>query len=183
MLGAHSPQSAEKFIQEVFWRTYWKGWLELRPSVWANYQGALAQAKHDVMSQGGLRQQWEAACYGTTGIDCFDHWAKELVETGICTIMRGCGLPRSGCIRWNCLGNWVLISSCGTCWTGIPRQTHLAGGGYAGCIPLGKPILHVPIIFQNSQKAGFAQQGLHPMRAPWAPRSSQTDATIDPKCN
>ena len=35
VLGAHSPQSAEKFIQEVFWRTYWKGWLELRPSVWA----------------------------------------------------------------------------------------------------------------------------------------------------
>ena len=47
VLGAHSPQSAEKFIQEVFWRTYWKGWLELRPSVWANYQGSLAQAKHD----------------------------------------------------------------------------------------------------------------------------------------
>jgi len=23
VLGAHSPQSAEKFIQEVFWRTYW----------------------------------------------------------------------------------------------------------------------------------------------------------------
>jgi deoxyribodipyrimidine photo-lyase len=45
VLGAHSPQSAEKFIQEVFWRTYWKGWLELRPSVWANYQGALAQGK------------------------------------------------------------------------------------------------------------------------------------------
>lgn len=82
VLGAHSPQSAEKFIQEVFWRTYWKGWLELRPSVWANYQGALAQAKHDVMSQGGMRQQWEAACYGTTGIDCFDHWVRELVETG-----------------------------------------------------------------------------------------------------
>ena len=24
----------EKFIQEVLWRTYWKGWLELRPNVW-----------------------------------------------------------------------------------------------------------------------------------------------------
>ena len=23
----------EKFIQEVFWRTYWKGWLELKPKV------------------------------------------------------------------------------------------------------------------------------------------------------
>ena len=28
----------EKYIQEVFWRTYWKGWLELRPKVWTDYQ-------------------------------------------------------------------------------------------------------------------------------------------------
>ena len=27
----------EKFIQEVLWRTYWKGWLELRPNVWSDY--------------------------------------------------------------------------------------------------------------------------------------------------
>ena len=27
----------EKFIQEVLWRTYWKGWLELRPSVWTDF--------------------------------------------------------------------------------------------------------------------------------------------------
>ena len=27
----------EKFIQEVLWRTYWKGWLELRPNVWTDY--------------------------------------------------------------------------------------------------------------------------------------------------
>jgi deoxyribodipyrimidine photo-lyase len=27
----------EKFIQEVLWRTYWTGWLELRPSVWTDF--------------------------------------------------------------------------------------------------------------------------------------------------
>ena len=27
----------EKFIQEVLWRVYWKGWLELRPNVWSDY--------------------------------------------------------------------------------------------------------------------------------------------------
>ena len=35
--GAHGFLNAEKFIQEVFWRTYWKGWLELRPSVYKHY--------------------------------------------------------------------------------------------------------------------------------------------------
>ena len=28
----------EKFIQEVFWRVYWKGWLEGRPQVWNDYK-------------------------------------------------------------------------------------------------------------------------------------------------
>ena len=28
----------EKFIQEVLWRTYWKGWLELRPRIWDDYK-------------------------------------------------------------------------------------------------------------------------------------------------
>jgi len=31
----------EKFIQEVLWRTYWKGWLELRPDVWTDYLNEL----------------------------------------------------------------------------------------------------------------------------------------------
>jgi len=31
VMRQHSPQAAAKFIQEVFWRTYWKGWLQMRP--------------------------------------------------------------------------------------------------------------------------------------------------------
>ena len=31
----------EKFIQEIFWRTYWKGWLELRPDVWDDFKTSL----------------------------------------------------------------------------------------------------------------------------------------------
>ena len=27
----------EKFIQEVLWRVYWQGSLELRPNVWSDY--------------------------------------------------------------------------------------------------------------------------------------------------
>ena len=30
-------QNIEKFIQEVFWRVYWKGWLEGRRQVWKDY--------------------------------------------------------------------------------------------------------------------------------------------------
>ena len=34
VLARHSLRAAEKFVQEVFWRTYWKGWLELRPGAY-----------------------------------------------------------------------------------------------------------------------------------------------------
>ncbi|WP_227268638.1 FAD-binding domain-containing protein [Roseobacter weihaiensis] len=82
VLARHSPRSTEKFVQEVFWRTYWKGWLALRPGVWTQYRTALSQAWNDVQTQSGLRSRWEQACHGATGIDCFDAWAQELVATG-----------------------------------------------------------------------------------------------------
>lgn len=82
VLHHHSPQAADKFVAEVFWRTYWKGWLERRPTVWRSYQAGLQAALNRVQTEAGLRQEWEAACAGTTGIDAFDHWARELVTTG-----------------------------------------------------------------------------------------------------
>ena len=36
-LSHHSLSGAQKFVQEIFWRTYWKGWLEMRPTVWTLY--------------------------------------------------------------------------------------------------------------------------------------------------
>lgn len=81
-LSRHSTNAAEKFIQEVYWRTYWKGWLELRPGVWAQYRSDLQAALNRIQTESGLRQDWEAACKGETGIDCFDHWARQLTETG-----------------------------------------------------------------------------------------------------
>jgi deoxyribodipyrimidine photo-lyase len=82
ILGRHSLTAAEKSVQEVLWRTYWKGWLELRPAVWTDYRRGVKAALDRVATESGLRRDWEAACTGKTGIDAFDHWARELAETG-----------------------------------------------------------------------------------------------------
>ena len=37
----------EKFIQEVLWRVYWKGWLELRPNVWSDYLIELKKLRNE----------------------------------------------------------------------------------------------------------------------------------------
>jgi deoxyribodipyrimidine photo-lyase len=80
--AAHGPEAAETFIREVFWRSYWKGWLQLRPSVWAAYRAALARHMQALATNGGLRKAHAQACRGETGIACFDSWARELAETG-----------------------------------------------------------------------------------------------------
>jgi len=75
VLARHSFVDAQKFVQEVFWRTYWKGWLEMRPSIWRDWQADLTQLDADAAN---IRMATE----GRTGIDCFDSWARELVDTG-----------------------------------------------------------------------------------------------------
>jgi deoxyribodipyrimidine photo-lyase len=78
VLGRHSFAAAGKFIQEVCWRTYWKGWLELRPVVWQRFLAERDAARAAMAGSADLA----AAEDGRTGIDCFDAWAHELVETG-----------------------------------------------------------------------------------------------------
>ncbi|TSB03959.1 FAD-binding domain-containing protein [Sphingorhabdus contaminans] len=78
VLDRHSLAAAEKYVQEVLWRTYWKGWLEMRPSVWTRFLGARDRWREALADDAGLAD----AQGGRTGIDGFDHWARELVETG-----------------------------------------------------------------------------------------------------
>jgi len=78
VLKRHSFAAAEKYIQEVCWRTYWKGWLEARPSVWRDYLTEMPKARSAFMSTRHYQQAVEAR----TGIDCFDAFVRELVEAG-----------------------------------------------------------------------------------------------------
>ncbi len=75
-LSKFSFSKNEKFIQEVLWRTYWKGWLELRPNVWADYLIELNQIKNEFKDN----EDYIAAIEGKTKIDCFNEWVNELKE-------------------------------------------------------------------------------------------------------
>jgi deoxyribodipyrimidine photo-lyase len=77
-LGQHSLPAAEKYVQEVLWRTYWKGWLEMRPSVWAQYLQERDRQRDNFPNARAIR----SAEAGETGIEGFDDWSRELVKTG-----------------------------------------------------------------------------------------------------
>jgi deoxyribodipyrimidine photo-lyase len=78
----HSFADSEKFIQEVFWRSYFKGYLEARPQIWRNYQLSCNQQIATIQAGGASANGYQQAIAGKTGIDCFDAWVNELVETG-----------------------------------------------------------------------------------------------------
>ncbi len=72
VLAKFPYQKVEKYIQEIFWRVYWKGWLELRPQVWTDFIEDLKGLKED--------DNYKKAVNGETQIECFNDWVKELKD-------------------------------------------------------------------------------------------------------
>ncbi|MDC1112574.1 FAD-binding domain-containing protein [Candidatus Pelagibacter sp.] len=75
-LSKFSFSKNEKFIQEVLWRTYWKGWLELRPTVWTDYLNELKKIREEFKDNA----YYKNAIEGNTNIKCFNAWVNELKE-------------------------------------------------------------------------------------------------------
>ncbi len=73
-LDKFSFSKNEKFIQEVLWRTYWKGWMELRSGVWDDYLLDLKRIKEEFKDNGNYLNAIE----GKTNIECFNEWVNEL---------------------------------------------------------------------------------------------------------
>ena len=82
VLQHHPNSSADKFVEEVFWRIYFKGYLESRPSIWTDYWDGIARMAERLQTNSEIRGRYQSAVSGKTGIDCFDAWVSELLATG-----------------------------------------------------------------------------------------------------
>jgi deoxyribodipyrimidine photo-lyase len=82
ILKYHSQHSAMKFIQEVFWRGYFKGWLEQHPTVWSHHNEKLIKEYTKLENNKFVRENYMSAINGETGIECFDFWCEQLKSTG-----------------------------------------------------------------------------------------------------
>ena len=72
VLSKHPYQKVEKYIQEIYWRVYWKGWLELRPKVWSDFIEDLNTIEES--------KNYHQAVNGQSKIECFNDWVKEIKE-------------------------------------------------------------------------------------------------------
>ena len=72
VLSKFPYQKVEKYIQEIFWRVYWKGWLELRPQVWTDFTEDLKSIEEG--------KNYQISVSGKTEIQCFNDWVNELKE-------------------------------------------------------------------------------------------------------
>ena len=82
VLTSHSRSAAFKFIQEIFWRTYWKGWLEHRPAVWDRFEVEVQSEFAKLELVPVKNKIFEQAIGGSTEIAIFNSWVNELKETG-----------------------------------------------------------------------------------------------------
>jgi deoxyribodipyrimidine photo-lyase len=79
-LARYTFQAAEKWLQEVCWRRYWKGWLEMRPQIWAQWRKRVHAQQKEL--PGKTLERAIAVMAGESGVACMDKIARELVETG-----------------------------------------------------------------------------------------------------
>ena len=76
VLQAHPFPAVEKFVQEVLWRSYWKGWLEARPAVWTEYLTQLSSCTPEDLEKAAAITQ------GKSGCAVMDDFSRELLDTG-----------------------------------------------------------------------------------------------------
>ena len=66
----YKVKNSTKFVEEIFWRVYWKGWMENRPKVWQNFISE-KDPYYD-------HELYEKAINGNTELDFFNSWVHEL---------------------------------------------------------------------------------------------------------
>jgi len=74
-----SKKKSDKFIQEIFWRIYWQGWLESHSSVWESYKKELLEIENNFYK---IENSYKLAISSNTNIEPFNDWVEILKSTG-----------------------------------------------------------------------------------------------------
>ncbi len=79
-LRAYEFETVEKWLQEICWRRYWKGWLEMRPDVWTSWRRRVQELSGNLPEV--VMQRVKAVGAGESGVACMDAIVRDLIATG-----------------------------------------------------------------------------------------------------
>jgi deoxyribodipyrimidine photo-lyase len=79
-LAAYDLRRVEKWVQEVCWRSYWKGWLEMRPQVWTSWRRRVREQREGLPD--AVLARVRDVSRGRSGVAVMDRFAHQLRETG-----------------------------------------------------------------------------------------------------
>ena len=71
--------NSEKFINEIFWRVYWKGWLEQHREIWTIYNESLKKLNAFSKFKENI---FNNALEGNTEIEPFNDWIHQIKSYG-----------------------------------------------------------------------------------------------------
>ena len=66
----YQSQKINKFVEEIYWRIYWKGWMENRPTVWCDFISD-NNFEYD-------QETYNKAINGNSELSFFNTWVNEL---------------------------------------------------------------------------------------------------------
>ncbi len=66
----YQSQKINKFIEEIYWRIYWKGWMENRPKVWCDF---ISEKNYEYDFE-----TYQKAINGNSELDFLNSWVNEL---------------------------------------------------------------------------------------------------------
>ena len=72
-IDLYGERNVDKYVSELFWGVYWKGYLELRPTIWTSFKNDLEN-----LSDYKKSESYKKAVNGLTCIPCFNDWVDEL---------------------------------------------------------------------------------------------------------
>ncbi len=75
-LDAVGPSASEKYRQEIYWRLYWKGYLERRPEIWHDYLASTRSFSAESLDRAAEVER------GESPVEVMNYFARQLVETG-----------------------------------------------------------------------------------------------------
>ena len=70
-IDLYGEKNVDKYVSELFWGVYWKGYLELRPTIWTSFKKDLENYNTSELMASGASENLDIKCLSTHWISIY----------------------------------------------------------------------------------------------------------------